>query len=713
MGVPVPESGSQQGAEAPPAADGRLDSWKEIAAFLRRDVRTVQRWEKQAGLPVHRHANSRLRTAYAYRSELDAWWLAQREVVEDTPAVPEPELEPNLTSEPAPEPDRRRWRPGRNGAAALAGAALAVTMATVLVGRPANVPPPPAASSVTFLPIPFDDHTGDPALAALLDDHVVRELDRHPGVDALAPARIARTLRLMRRDPAGRLDPSIGSELALRDGQASLIITGRVHKADARVFVDIEAIEPADGRVRLSVEWHAATENALLAQVRRESPQLANQLLAAPAALPAPHLVQATTSSLPALRLYTAAVQAGRRRQWGAAELLAQRAVAADDWFAAAHAWVGWAMRQQGRPARKCLPPLQRASELAADVTDRESYFISGALHTVAGELPLAVAAFEALERLQPGNRDAVDLLIDAYTRAGRVKAAVELSVRRAEDAPQDFYGERPRRSRPGDYARRRRPRAGLSPARAQALFSSETIDDRPFWSAWLAVFPVFQQWRAGDRQAALAALAPIDRSLAGRLGHERDAFATAVGFAYLAFGDREQADGAFRQAATPVRQLNLAMLALTAGDDERARHWLSQIPQASSARPALFARAGLHREAEHGLERLPIAERSVGIAAVTRGLIAARRGRIGRAVAALNQGLDLLRFSGEPDDFFAVEALAGLAQARRDDGAGRQLLSEADAAAAHTYGPSQWTAGYWTKLRSDQAPARLPAPAP
>jgi hypothetical protein len=32
----------------------RLDSWKEIAAFFRRDERTVKRWEKDRGLPVHR-----------------------------------------------------------------------------------------------------------------------------------------------------------------------------------------------------------------------------------------------------------------------------------------------------------------------------------------------------------------------------------------------------------------------------------------------------------------------------------------------------------------------------------------------------------------------------------------------------------------------------------------------------------------------------------
>src|SRR5687767_11360482 len=70
------------GSPDSPAGD-RLDSWKEIAAFLQRDVRTVQRWEKHAGLPVHRHAEARLRTAFAYRSELEAWWRAQPPAMAD------------------------------------------------------------------------------------------------------------------------------------------------------------------------------------------------------------------------------------------------------------------------------------------------------------------------------------------------------------------------------------------------------------------------------------------------------------------------------------------------------------------------------------------------------------------------------------------------------------------------------------------------------
>src|SRR5271168_4921920 len=53
--------------------DDRLDSWKEIAAYLNRDVTTVQRWEKREGMPVHRHLHDRMGSVYAFRADLDAW----------------------------------------------------------------------------------------------------------------------------------------------------------------------------------------------------------------------------------------------------------------------------------------------------------------------------------------------------------------------------------------------------------------------------------------------------------------------------------------------------------------------------------------------------------------------------------------------------------------------------------------------------------------
>jgi len=68
----------------------RLDSWKEIAGFFGRDERTVSRWEKELGLPVHRLPGTKGRV-YAYTDELAGWSAESPSVPSvDTPAVPLP-----------------------------------------------------------------------------------------------------------------------------------------------------------------------------------------------------------------------------------------------------------------------------------------------------------------------------------------------------------------------------------------------------------------------------------------------------------------------------------------------------------------------------------------------------------------------------------------------------------------------------------------------
>lgn len=65
----------RDGTHSPPLDEsaGRLDSWKEIATYLRRQVRTVNLWETAEGLPVHRLLHLKRGTVYAYKSELDEW----------------------------------------------------------------------------------------------------------------------------------------------------------------------------------------------------------------------------------------------------------------------------------------------------------------------------------------------------------------------------------------------------------------------------------------------------------------------------------------------------------------------------------------------------------------------------------------------------------------------------------------------------------------
>src|ERR1700688_5191787 len=69
---------SPNGASNRGQLEDRLDSWKKIASYLKRDVSTVQRWERREAMPVHRHLHERQGSVFAFRSELDTWWENRR-----------------------------------------------------------------------------------------------------------------------------------------------------------------------------------------------------------------------------------------------------------------------------------------------------------------------------------------------------------------------------------------------------------------------------------------------------------------------------------------------------------------------------------------------------------------------------------------------------------------------------------------------------------
>jgi eukaryotic-like serine/threonine-protein kinase len=76
-------SKSQLSSSPPESSADRLDSWKEIAAYLKRDERTVRRWEKE-GLPVRRKVHKKQASVFAYRAEIDAWWNSDRQRLESS-----------------------------------------------------------------------------------------------------------------------------------------------------------------------------------------------------------------------------------------------------------------------------------------------------------------------------------------------------------------------------------------------------------------------------------------------------------------------------------------------------------------------------------------------------------------------------------------------------------------------------------------------------
>jgi TolB-like protein/Flp pilus assembly protein TadD len=220
-------------AQAPPdaAAEGsrespsskRLDSWKEIAAYLRRDVATVRRWERREALPVHRHHHDKLGSVYAYASELDAWWSGRRRQVEQGRA---------------PIPGRWTRRRVVLGAAVSSFVLVAVLSVSAWVAR--RAPSPNSRSPVTSLAVlpfqPLGESARDETLELGMADALVTRLSN---VEQLQVRPVSAVLPYAH---SGHELTAAGRKLG-----ADVLVEGKIQRAGDRIRVTVQLLRVRDG----------------------------------------------------------------------------------------------------------------------------------------------------------------------------------------------------------------------------------------------------------------------------------------------------------------------------------------------------------------------------------------------------------------------------------------------------------------------------------
>jgi len=208
-----------------PSAEGRLDSWKEIAAYLKRSVSTVQRWERFEGLPAHRHLHSSLGTVYAYKGELDAWWNDRR-----------PQLE---EQEQAPAPTQRRpslWVVAPLALVLVLGILVGLNVGSMrdrLLGRAAQ----PRIESLAVLPL--QNLSGNPDQEYFADgitDGLITDLAK------LGTLRVISRTSSMQYRGAKKPLPEIAREL-----NVDAVVEGSVLRSGNRVRVNVQLLHgPSD-----------------------------------------------------------------------------------------------------------------------------------------------------------------------------------------------------------------------------------------------------------------------------------------------------------------------------------------------------------------------------------------------------------------------------------------------------------------------------------
>ena len=234
-------------------SEERLDSWKEIAAYLGRDVTTVQRWEKREGMPIHRHLHDKRGSVYALSAELDAWLQSRRAVLEDEEREPEAEA-PGVT-----EADRGRAAATRAGRwFALAAIALVGLLAVAYVmsrGRTGNAARPRITSLAV---LPLKNLSGDPAQEYLSDGMTDALIGRLSTIHDLRV--ISRTSVMRFKNPQMSV-PEIAKTL-----HVDAVVEGSIMRDGNRIRVTAQLIRGATDEHFWSETYDRELQDALALQ---------------------------------------------------------------------------------------------------------------------------------------------------------------------------------------------------------------------------------------------------------------------------------------------------------------------------------------------------------------------------------------------------------------------------------------------------------------
>ena len=202
----------------------RLESWKEIAAYLGRDVTTVRRWERREGLQVYRILHSKLGSVYAYTTELDAW-RDGRAVAATVVAGAEPVLESARHGLRA-----RRWL-------VVCGVAILALLVVAYFTTRTRLRGATGSKIKSLAVLPLKNLSGDPAQEYFADGMTEEIIGRLSMIRGLRV--ISRTSAMHFKDTRAPL-PEIANVLGV-----DAIVEGSVVREGDRVRVHAQLIRSA------------------------------------------------------------------------------------------------------------------------------------------------------------------------------------------------------------------------------------------------------------------------------------------------------------------------------------------------------------------------------------------------------------------------------------------------------------------------------------
>ena len=211
-------------------SERRLDSWKEIATYLGRDVTTVQRWERQEGMPVHRHLHHKRGSVYALSSELDAWRQRRNLRSEEEQELALEAAGPSARQTTVPR--GRRWLILGSSAVVLTAIVSLAYFATWMRAKDAS-----RAKIRSLAVLPLQNLSGDPSQDYIADGMTEELIGRLSGIHGLRVISRTSTMHLKNTQLSV---PEIARMLAVE-----AIVEGSLVREGHQIRVHVQLIRAA------------------------------------------------------------------------------------------------------------------------------------------------------------------------------------------------------------------------------------------------------------------------------------------------------------------------------------------------------------------------------------------------------------------------------------------------------------------------------------
>ncbi len=328
----------------------------------------------------------------------------------------------------------------------------------------------PLTEKDTVVLADFDNKTGDTVFDDALKQALAVELGQSPFLNILSDRKVSETLRMMGRPANDRITVDVGRELCLRTGSKALL-GGEISSLGSHYLIGVNAVACNSGDTLAKEQVEAASKEDVLKSLSRAASSLRAKLgESLPSVQKFDVPIEATTSSLEALKNYSMGVTVGREKGDAPSIPFLKRAIELDPNFPMAYAGLSISYGNLGQPSL-ALEYATKAYGLRDRVTEREKlriaadYFIAtgevdkqsqtyelwvanyprdyvphsnlSAIYNYVGQQEKALAEMKEAVRLEPGDVDNYGNLAQVYlflNKLDEAKAAVDQALARKLD---------------------------------------------------------------------------------------------------------------------------------------------------------------------------------------------------------------------------------------------------------------------------------------